>query len=145
MLAAIRERAQGERRWPRSGVGCCARAGCSTSRPVSEGLAAIARVITESPALRMREQQVFERLHRGARRTCSPVRREPRPTRSSPGSRPTRCSGCTAHSSTTRGARILAGARNPELARDLRARAEEARAMLAAGLATYAVRGRSAD
>ena len=35
---------------------------------------------------------------------------------------------------------VLAGARNPELARDLRARAEEARAMLAAGLGDYGVR-----
>jgi hypothetical protein len=34
--------------------------------------------------------------------------------------------------------RILDGARNPGLARDLRARAEEARAMLATGLAGYA-------
>ena len=34
--------------------------------------------------------------------------------------------------------RVLEGARNPELARDLRARAEEARAMLAAGLGDYA-------
>ena len=36
--------------------------------------------------------------------------------------------------------RVLDGARNPELARDLRARAEEARGVLAAGLAGYAER-----
>ena len=105
--------------------------GLLDEQPVSEGLVAIARVIEQSPALRAREQQVFERYTEsladllatdtGAQRGAI----EPWVAANAV---------MGLHRALVHHARgrVLAGARNPELAHDLRARAEEARAMLAA-------------
>jgi AcrR family transcriptional regulator len=137
LLAAIRDRAPGvpvlEAFWqwmlrPR---------GLMDEEPVSETLAAMARVIAESAALRAREQQVFERY------TASLAALLARDTGSKPGAiEPWVAANAVMglHRALVHYARgrVLEGARNPELARDLRARAEEARAMLAAGLGDYA-------
>ena len=97
----------------------------------------MARVIAESAALRAREQQVFERY------TASLADLLARDTGAEPGAiEPWVAANAVMglHRALVHYARgrVLEGARNPELARDLRARAEEARAMLAAGLGDYA-------
>jgi AcrR family transcriptional regulator len=137
LLSAIRERALGvpvlEAFWqwmlrPR---------GLMDEEPVSESLAAMARVIEESAALRAREQQVFRQY------TESLADLLATDTGAEQGAiEPWVAANAVmglhrALVNYARG-RVLAGARNPELARDLRARAEEARAMLAGGLGDYA-------
>ena len=110
--------------------------GLMDEEPVSETLAAMARVIDESAALRAREQQVFERY------TESLADLLARESGAEPGAiEPWVAANAVMglHRALVHYARgrVLDGARNPELARDLRARAEEARAMLAAGLGDY--------
>jgi AcrR family transcriptional regulator len=137
LLSAIRERAPGvpvlEAFWqwmlrPR---------GLMDEEPVSESLAAMARVIEESAALRAREQQVFRQY------TESLADLLATDTGAEQGAiEPWVAANAVMglHRALVHYARgrVLAGVRNPELARDLRARAEEARAMLAGGLGDYA-------
>ncbi len=61
LLAAIRDRAPGVPVLEAFWQWMLRARGLMDEQPVSETLAAIARVIDESPALRVREQQVFER------------------------------------------------------------------------------------
>jgi AcrR family transcriptional regulator len=144
LLAAIRERDQGESALAAFWLWMLRPRGLLHEQPISEGMGAIARVISDSPALLAREQQVFERYTEALAHLLA----------SETGTEPDAVEPWVAanallglHRALVQHARrrILAGARNPELARDLRARAEEARAMLAAGLATYAVRRRRGD
>ena len=113
--------------------------GLLDGQPVSEGLVAIARVIEQSPALRAREQQVFERYTESLADLLATDTGAPRGA-IEPWVAANAVMGL--HRALVQHARVqvLAGARNPELAHDLRARAEEARAMLAAGLGGYAAK-----
>jgi AcrR family transcriptional regulator len=137
LLAAVRERDPGESALAAFWRWMLRPHGLLDEQPISEGMSAIARVITESPVLRVREQQVFERYTEALAHVLA----------SETGAEPDAIEPWVAanallglHRALVEHARrrVLGGARNPELARDLRARAEEARAMLAAGLGTYA-------
>jgi AcrR family transcriptional regulator len=111
--------------------------GLLDGQPISEGLAAIGRVIAESPALRVREQQIFEHYTESlagllaAEKGAESGAIEPWVAANALMGLHRALVGYARR-------RILDGARNPALARDLRARAEEARDMLAAGLGDYA-------
>ena len=139
LLAALRERPAGESvldafwRW------MLRQRGLLDEQPVSEGMTAIARVILESPALRAREQQIFERYTESlADLLASDTGAEPGALE--PWVAANAIMGLHRALVTYARRRVLDGARNPELARDLRARAEEARAVLASGLAGYAAK-----
>jgi AcrR family transcriptional regulator len=137
LMAAVRERAPGETaldafwRWIQR------QNGLLDERPVSEGLLAIARVISESPALRVREQQVFERYTESLAALLAAETGEDADA-IEPWVAANALMGLHRALVAYARGRVLAGARNPELARDVRARAEEARATLAAGLGGYA-------
>jgi AcrR family transcriptional regulator len=137
LLAAIRERAPGESVLAAFWQWMLRPHGLLDGQPVAEGLAAIGRVISESPALRVREQQVFERYTDSlAGLLASETGAEPDAIE--PWVAANALMGLHRGLVSYARRRILDGARNPGLARDLRARAEEARAMLATGLAGYA-------
>jgi AcrR family transcriptional regulator len=137
LLAAIRDREPGVPLLEAFWQWMLQQRGLFDEEPVSEGMSAIARVISESAALRAREQQVFERYTESLAELLA----------SETGAEPGAIEPWVAANAVmglhralvgyARG-RILDGARKPELARDLRARADEARAMLAAGLGDYA-------
>jgi AcrR family transcriptional regulator len=140
LLAAVRDREPGEAALEAFWRWMLRQNGLMDDRPVREGLLAIARVISESPSLRVREQQVFERYTEALAHLLA----------GETGAEPDAIEPWVAanallglHRALVEHARrrVLDGARNPELARDLRARAEEARAMLAAGLGSYAPGG----
>jgi AcrR family transcriptional regulator len=137
LLAALRERPAGESaidafwRWMTRPHGLL------DEQPIGEGLAAIGRVILASPALRAREQQVFERYTESlAELLAAEAGRDADAIE--PWVAANALMGMHRALVAHARRRILEGARNPELARDLRARAEEARAMLASGLRGYA-------
>jgi AcrR family transcriptional regulator len=137
LLAAIRERAPGVSLLDAFWLWMQQQRGLLHEEPVSEELAAMARVISESAALRAREQQVFERYTESladllaSEAGAAPGALEPWVAANA-------VMGLHRALVTSARGRVLEGARNPELARDLRARADEARAMLAAGLGGYA-------
>jgi AcrR family transcriptional regulator len=137
LLAAVRERAPGESaidafwRWMTRPDGLL------DGQPIGEGVLAIGRVILASPALRAREQQVFERYTESlAAQLAAEAGREPGAIE--PWVAANALMGMHRALVAHARRRMLEGARNPELARDLRARAEEARAVLSGGLGGYA-------
>jgi AcrR family transcriptional regulator len=129
LLGTIRERAEGESvlaafarfvRAPRGLLG-------EVDEEARERLAALTRTIVESPALLAREQQIFEGYTRSLAEVIDGDGIEPWVT-------------ANALMGVHRGLvdfarrRILAGARNPELADEVRAEADRALALLERGL-----------
>lgn len=137
LLAAIRDRPAGEPVLAAFWQWMLRPHALLDGEPIKEGLAAIGRVIAESPALRAREQQVFERYTESlagllaAETGADSDAIEPWVAANA-------LMGLHRALVAHARRRILEGARNPALGRDLRARAEEARQMLAAGLGEYA-------
>jgi AcrR family transcriptional regulator len=134
LLQAIRERPPGEpipaafARW------LLAPRGMLAETPISDDLVAITRMIAESPALRARERQVFARYTESLAELIASEAGVP------PGDiRPWVAANALlgihrALVDYARG-RILAGAQNPQLARDVRAQGEGALAALERGFA----------
>jgi AcrR family transcriptional regulator len=136
LLAAIRDREAGVPVLDAFWQWMLRQRGLLDEEPVSETMASMARVISESAALRAREQQVFERYTESLADLLA----------SDTGAGHGAVEPWVAANAVMglhralviyARARVLEGLRNPELARELRARAEEARAMLAAGLGGY--------
>lgn len=134
LLAAVRDRPAGElvrdafARW------LLAQRGLLVEVPLSEELVALTRMITASPSLRAREQQIFARYTDALAGVIAAETGAPEGD-----VRPwvTANALIGVHRSLVdyvRG-RILAGARNPALSRDVRAQAEAALAAVAAGFA----------
>jgi AcrR family transcriptional regulator len=137
LLAAIRDRATGVPVLEAFWQWMLRPHGLLDEQPVPQGLAPMARVIEESAALRAREQQVFERYTVSL---ADLIAKETGAERSAiePWVAANALMGLHRALVHYARSRVLGGARNPGLARDLRARAEEARAMLATGLRDYA-------
>ena len=141
LLTTIRERASGESVLTAFGRFVLEPRGLLAAKdPESvERLAAISRVIAESPALLAREQRIF------AGYTDSLAALLAEETRADSGAlRPWVAANALmgvhrALVGHTRGA-ILAGARNPQLARQVRTQARQALALLEAGLGDYATK-----
>jgi AcrR family transcriptional regulator len=141
LLAAVRDRAPGE-----SALKAFARfvlepRGLLAGKNADEELLAITRMIAESPALLAREEEIFLRYTRSL---ASLLAEET-------GSRPDDVepwAAATALMGVHRGliayvrGRVLAGRRNPRLAREVRAQGERALALLQSGLGRYAVKPR---
>jgi AcrR family transcriptional regulator len=140
LLSSIRERAPGESALAAFGRFVLEPRGLlATSDPDAiERLAGITRVIEESPALLARERQVFERYTGSlaallaAETGAAADAIEPRVAANAL---------IGVHRALVEYTRreILAGARNPELGRKVRARASEALALLEGGLGGYAI------
>jgi AcrR family transcriptional regulator len=141
LLAAVRDRAPGE-----SALKAFARfvlepRGLLAGKNADEELLAITRMIAESPALLAREEEIFLRYTRSL---ASLLAEET-------GSRPDDVEPWVAANALmgvhrglivyVRG-RVLAGRRNPRLAREVRAQGERALALLQSGLGRYAVKPR---
>jgi AcrR family transcriptional regulator len=141
LLSAIRERDPGESVLAAFGRFVLEPRGLLAARDPDavEHLAAISRVITESPALLAREQQIF------AGYTSSLARELAQETRTRPDAiEPWVAANALmgVHRALVDYARrqIVAGTRNPRLARQVRAQAKQALAALERGLGAYAVR-----
>jgi AcrR family transcriptional regulator len=140
LLSAIRDRPPGEtllaafRRW------LLAQRGLLAEEALSDELKSIARMITESPALLAREQEIF------ARYTDTLARFVATETRAQPGDiEPWVAANALlgTHRALVHYARtqILDGAtRNPRLARHIRAQADTALTRLEAGLGSYGIK-----
>jgi AcrR family transcriptional regulator len=141
LLSAIRERDSGESVLAAFGRFVLEPRGLLAARDPDavEHLAAISRVITESPALLAREQRIF------AGYTSSLARELAQETRTRPDAiEPWVAANALmgVHRALVDYARrqIVAGTRNPRLARQVRAQAKQALAALERGLGAYAVR-----
>jgi AcrR family transcriptional regulator len=141
LLSAIRERDPGESVLAAFGRFVLEPRGLLAARDPDavEHLAAISRVITESPALLAREQRIF------AGYTSSLARELAQETRTRPDAiEPWVAANALmgVHRALVDYARrqIVAGTRNPRLARQVRAQAKQALAALERGLGAYAVR-----
>ena len=133
LLQAIRDRAPGED-IPTAAFGrwLLAQRGMLAETPVSDELKAMSRMIAESPALRAREQQVFARYTQSlAELIAHETGAEPHDVR--PQVMANALLGIQRALVDYTRTRILAGAGNPGLARDVRAQAEGALAALERG------------
>ncbi len=132
LLQAVRDRAPGEPIPAAFGRWLLAQRGMLAETPVSEDLEAMSRMIAESPALRAREQQVFARCTQSlAELIAQETGAEPHDVR--PQVMANALLGIQRALVHYTRARILAGARQPGLARDVRAQAEDALAALQQG------------
>jgi AcrR family transcriptional regulator len=141
LLTTIKERDPGESALAAFGRFILAQRGLLARQDpeARERLAALTRMITESPALLAREQQIF------ARYTDSLAALIADELGAKPGdARPWVAANAMmgAHRAVVAYARrrVVEGARHPALAREVRARAEEALALLEQGLGDYAVK-----
>jgi AcrR family transcriptional regulator len=142
LLAAIREREPGESVLAAFGRFVLEPRGllAATDPDAIEHLAAITRTITESPALLAREQRIFDRYTESlatllAEETgAAPDEVEPRVAANAL---------LGVHRALVDYSRrqIMAGVRNPQLARRVRAQGRKALALVERGLADYAVKG----
>jgi AcrR family transcriptional regulator len=142
LLRTIREREPGEPALAAFGRFILAERGllAKHDRQAREELAALTRMIAASPALLAREQQIF------ASYTASLAALLAEETGAEPGDvRPWVAANAMmgVHNSIVDHARrrVIEGARHPKLAAEVRARAEEALALLGDGLEDYAVKG----
>jgi AcrR family transcriptional regulator len=142
LLAAIRERPPGESvldafaRFVMTPRGLLAARGDDTA---AEHLAAITRVITESPALLAREQQIFAGYTASLAALIAEETRA-RQDAIEPWVAANALMGVHRALVDYTRRQIVAGARNPRLARDVRAQAKQALARLVDGLGGYAVK-----
>jgi AcrR family transcriptional regulator len=141
LLTTIKERDPGESALAAFGRFILAQRGLLARQDpeARERLAALTRMITESPALLAREQQIF------ARYTDSLAALIADELGAKPGdARPWVAANAMmgAHRAVVAHARrrVVEGARHPALAREVRARAEEALALIEQGLGDYAVK-----
>jgi AcrR family transcriptional regulator len=141
-LAAVRGRAPGEYALQAFGRFALEPRGLLATKNADEQLLAITRMIAESPALLAREEEIFLRYTRSL---ASLLAEET-------GSRPDDVEPWVAANALMgvhRGLiayvrrQVLAGRRNPRLARDVRAQGERALALLESGLGRYAVKPRT--
>jgi AcrR family transcriptional regulator len=141
LLSAIRERDPGESVLAAFGRFVLEPRGLLAARDPDavEHLAAISRVITESPALLAREQRIFSGYTSSLARELAQETRT-RPDAIEPWVAANALMGV--HRALVDYARrqIVAGTRNPRLARQVRAQAKQALAALERGLGAYAVR-----
>jgi AcrR family transcriptional regulator len=142
LLRTIRERAPGEPALAAFGRFILAERGLLAKRDprAREELAALTRMIASSPALLAREQQIFASYTAAlAALLAEETGADAADVR--PWVAATAMMGV--HSSIVHLARrrVIEGVRHPKLAAEVRARAEEALALLDAGLANYAVKG----
>jgi AcrR family transcriptional regulator len=143
LLATIREREEGEsalaafRRFVLVQRGLLGQ----TDPDAREQLTALTRTIEESPALLAREQQIFARYTEALAALLASEQEEDRGAIEPVVAANAMMGVHRALVSHARG-RILAGAGQPALAREVRARAEQAFALLEHGLGSYAVKGR---
>jgi AcrR family transcriptional regulator len=139
LLAAIRDRAPGE-----SALAAFARfilvpRGLLAQGDRAEQLAGIARMIESSPALLVREQQVFAR-YTAALAVVLAEETGADPDDPEPWVAATAMIGVHRALVARSRARVVSGVRNPELAEDLRERGRRAVALLEGGLSAYAVK-----
>ena len=97
-------------------------------------------MITESPALLAREQQIFAGYTASLAALLAEETGRRRRRRQALG-RGQRDDGRAPRARAPRRRRVVEGARHPKLAAEVRARAEEALALLDGGLEDYAVKG----
>jgi AcrR family transcriptional regulator len=142
LLAAVRDRAPGESAHEAFGRFVLEPRGLLAAKNADEQLLAITRMIAESPALLAREEEIFLRYTRSL---ASLLAEET-------GSRPDDVAPWVAANALMgvhRGLiahvrrQVLAGRRNPRLAREVRAQGERALAQLESGLGRYAVKPRT--
>jgi AcrR family transcriptional regulator len=146
LLAAIRERGPGESVLAAFGRFVLEPRGllAATDPDAIEHLAAITRTITESPALLAREQRIFDRYTESlaallAEETgAAPDEVEPRVAANA-------LLGVHRVLVDYSRRQIMAGVRNPQLARRVRAQGKKALALLERGLAGYAPKGNRED
>jgi AcrR family transcriptional regulator len=141
LLASVRDRAPGESALAAFRGFLLSQGGMlrSPQPEAREQLAALTRTIHESPALRAREQQIFAR-YTDALATLLAEESAPGAEDLEPWVAAHAMTGV--HRALVRHARgrVLEGARHPALAEEIRARGEQAFALLEAGLGSYAVR-----
>jgi AcrR family transcriptional regulator len=139
LLSAVRDRARGESALHAFGRFVLEPRGLLAAKDADQQLLAITRMIAESRALLAREEEIFLRYTRSL---ASLLAEET-------GSRPDDVEPWVAANALMgvhRGLvayvrrQVLAGRRNPRLARDVRAQGERALALLASGLGRYAVK-----
>jgi AcrR family transcriptional regulator len=132
LLEAIRERVPGESIPAAFGRWLLEQRGMLADTPISDDLTAVSRTIAESPALLAREEQVFARYTRSlAELIAQETGAGPDDIR--PRVAATALLGIQRALVDYARGRILAGARNPGLARDVRAQAGKALAALEHG------------
>jgi AcrR family transcriptional regulator len=141
LLGAVRDRAEGESALDAFGRFVLQRRGLLAARDADEQLLAITRMIAESPALLAREEQIFLRYtHSLASLLAEETGAGPEDVEP--------WVAANALMGVHRGLiayvrqQVLAGRRNPRLARDVRAQGERALALLETGLGGYAVKPR---
>jgi hypothetical protein len=139
LLGAVRERAANESALEAFGRFVLQRRGLLATKDADDQLLAITRMIAESPALLAREEQIFLRYTRSL---ASVLAEET-------GAKPDDVEPWVAANALMgvhRGLiayvrrQVLAGTRNPRLARDVRAHGERSLALLEGGLGRYAVK-----
>jgi AcrR family transcriptional regulator len=139
LLAAVRDRAPGEPALSAFGRFLLAQRGLlgDFDPAAREQLAALTRMIVSSPALQAREQQIFARYTRSLADLLAAE-----PGADGLEARVAADAMMGVHRALVEHTRaqVLAGATQPRLARDVRARAERALALLEAGLGAYARR-----
>jgi AcrR family transcriptional regulator len=142
LLASVRDREPGESALAGFGRFMREPRGLLAERETSEDLVAITRMIASSPALLAREQQVFTR-YTGS--LASLLASETGADADDVEAWVAAHALMGVHRSLVAYARtrVLAGARNPRLRRDVRAQADRALAALERGLGDYAVRPRT--
>jgi len=143
LLSAVRDRARGESALQAFGRFVLEPRGLLAAKDADERLLAITRMIAESPALLTREEEIFLRYTRSL---ASLLAEEtgPRPDDVEPWVAANALMGVHRGLVAYVRRQVLAGRRNPRLARDVRAQGQRALAVLEIGLGRYAVKPRSA-
>jgi AcrR family transcriptional regulator len=142
LLSAIREREPGEPALAAFGRFLLVQRGLLGRQDpeARERLAKLTRTITESPALLAREQQIFAR-YTDSLAALLAEEQGAKPADARPWVAANAMMGVHRAVVAYARQRVLEGARHPTLARDVRARAEQALALLEHGLGDYAVGG----
>jgi AcrR family transcriptional regulator len=139
LLSAVRDRAPGESALQAFGRFVLQPRGLLAAKDADEQLLAITRMIAESAALLAREEQIFLRYTRSF---ASLLAEETgaKPDDVEPWVAANALMGVHRGLIASVRRRVLAGRRNPRLARDVRAQGERALALLDAGLGRYAIK-----
>jgi AcrR family transcriptional regulator len=142
LLGAVRDRAPGESALQAFGRFVLQPRGLLAAKDADEQLLAITRTIAESPALLAREEQIFLRYTRSLASLLA-AETGAKPDDVEPWVAANALMGVHRGLIAYVRRRVLAGRRNPRLARDVRAQGERALALLDAGLGRYTIKPRT--
>jgi AcrR family transcriptional regulator len=142
LLGAVRDRAPGESALQAFGRFVLQPRGLLAAKDADEQLRAITRTIAESPALLAREEQIFLRYTRSLASLLA-AETGAKPDDVEPWVAANALMGVHRGLIAYVRRRVLAGRRNPRLARDVRAQGERALALLDAGLGRYTIKPRT--